>query len=245
MIEEQPIEEQQIEEKPLKRDDGYSDLDNIQPSQDYFSITKQTELDNKIISSFAKAGKLVKLIPRVSTIKLGIPYLDKRTGKPKMFHGVLVDPETGEKVIVKAPLLRKIRHVRILDGFDKKEIDFPIKDWFNDSITSTILTSREAAFIRRVDDLAISLFIKQMNNPKFDYTGFLHRLYFIKSSIADTGKSINGRGIEAAKTNIHRSESTAWQYSGREEQQKYEDFKKRKDSNLLDSFMGKGKITMM
>ena len=208
-------------------------------------INKPTLLDNKIISSFGN-NKLFRIQPNIEQQRIAVPYLDKKTGKPKMFKGVVEDPETGEKFLVKAPLLRKIKLMPVLDPklpFTTEEVDFPIPKWFNDSITSTYLSQKEANFLRRLTDFAIYLFTRAVNNPEEDYTGMLWRLSFMKDMIADTGKSIDGRGIEAAKTNINRSESTVWRRMP-EDDRHYEEFKKKKNAGLFASLKLPGKITM-
>ncbi len=248
-MKQEPVEVESAEVEPVEEEQLEPVYEDYSPPIDYSDykepITKQTELDNKIITSYG-SNKVYRIKPRIVQTKIAVPYINEVTGKPKMFKGVLIDPDTGEKVLVKAPLLRKITTLNLLDPkkpFDTEQIDFPIKQWFNDSLTSTYLEPREASFIRKLTDYSMYLFIKQVNNLSEDYTGMLWRLSFIKDIITDTGKSINGRGIEAAKTNINRNESQVWQHNVTP--QAVEEFQKKKDAGLMNSLSKFGsKVTL-
>jgi hypothetical protein len=186
-------------------------------------LTKDTQLNDKILSSHNKYKKLVKIRPKIEKMKVGLPLLDSH--KNIVYKNILMN---GEKVRV--PILDKIRNINLVTGFELQEHDFPIPDWFNDSVTSSSLDFQESAFIRMVDEMAISLVLKTMNNSNVNYTGMLNELYFLKASVSDTAKAVGGRAMEMSKTSITKGDSLVKMYR-REEFDK--ELESRKKSGLL------------
>lgn len=196
-------------------DDEYEN--NFIPIQET-PILKDIQLDNKIISSHAK-NKFIFLKPLVKEEIVAIPLIDEK--RRIVYKEVLLRGQNK-----KIPVIKKFIRTRYLDGFDKEEMDFPIADWFNDSVPSSILEKKEARYLRSIDDLGVSLMMKVVREPdKYQVIGFLERLYSQKMSIADTGKGIGGGAIEKAKTSITKSEQTAYMM--------------RNDKDELDSFRQK------
>ena len=196
-----PIEEDPIDDSPLYGSEMAMDYD--------IPITRQTELDNKILSSYNKRKKISIVKPVIEYIRVGIPLLD----------------ENKQVVLVKGvPVLSSIKKIPVLKSFDREDVDFPIPEWFNDSTTSSFLTKSEARFLNKLDDLGITLFVKSMYDDKKDYTGFLNRLFWIKASIVDASKGRDGIAAERAKSQFTRSESVARVYQ--EKVREIEDIKK-------------------
>lgn len=190
--------------QPEEEFEDYSDEESPYDMND-IPITKDIQLDNKIISTAAK-NKIVISTPKIEKKKVGIPAFDK--------NGLMVTKKVQTKSgLIEVPILLKVKSVEIITGFDTKEVDFPISDWFNDSVTSGILEKDEARYLRRVDDVGFKLMSKMVLFPKkVAVLGFLQRLAAQKQSIADTSKGIGGGAIEHAKTNITRSEMTSYLY---------------------------------
>ena len=142
-----------------------------------------------------------------------------------VYKNVLVNGD-----LKKIPVLHKIKRIPIITGVEFQEHEFPIKDWFNDSVTSSSIDLQESAFIRMVDDIAVSLVLRSMENNNVNYTAFLNRLYFMKASVSDTSKGVGGRAMEMAKTTINKGESMVQMYR---KMQFDEEVDKRKKSGLL------------
>lgn len=215
-MEEEKEEQIQTEEEPIIDEPLYGN----EMAMDYdIPITRQTELDNKILSSYNKRKKISIVKPVVEYTRVGIPLLD----------------EDGQVVIVKGvPVLAKIKKIPILKSFERKDVDFPIPEWFNDSTTSSFLTKSEARFLNKLDDLAITLFVKSMYDEKKDYTGFLNRLFWIKASIVDASKGRDGIAAERAKSQFTRSESVARVY-----QEKVKEIEDMKNGGLRNWILGR------
>ena len=206
-----PTEEEPIAEDPLYGNEMAMDYD--------IPITRQTELDNKILSSYNKRKKISIVKPVIEHIRVGIPLVD----------------ENKQVVLVKGvPVLDKIKKIPVLKSFEREDVDFPIPEWFNDSTTSSFLTKSEARFLNKLDDLGITLFVKSMYDEKKDYTGFLNRLFWIKASIVDASKGRDGIAAERAKSQFTRSESVARVY-----QDKVREIEEIKKGGLYNWIIGK------
>jgi len=168
-------------------------------------ISKDIELDYNCLKSHAK-NKLIFFKPIIEEVVVGVPLVD--SDKQIVYREVTIN---GEKKSV--PVVRKVKKVKMVTSYDTIEEDFPIKDWFNDSVSSSILSIEEAQYIRRLDDLGAKLGRKLMLNPdKVQIMGFLHRLYTQKNSLAETGKAIGGVGLDKLKTVTSKSESANYDY---------------------------------
>ena len=168
-------------------------------SRSYYDmpIDSGDALNNKIISSHIKGGLVIVTRPITKRKRIALPLLDK-DGNPVMQDGNYV--------------IKKIKTMNILAGLEKRQFEFPIPNWFNDSTTSSILEKEEGQIIREIDDLAMALFAEMLNNPKVDHSEFIAWLHWVKGSIVDTAKGIGGGAVEKAKTTITKAESMAMEY---------------------------------
>lgn len=181
---------------------------------DDIPVTRQEQIDNKIMSSFNKHRKIVIPKPNIVYKKVIIPKR-KKNGEILMQNGMVVP--------------KKISEVPVLDGFTKEEIDFPITDWFNDSRTSSFILRPEANWIRKADNLAIRLFVKSLSDPRINYSEFLNQLYWDIAAFTDTSKGIEGIGAERAKTQFTKSETVAKAFRAGKS---YRDFQKAKGGGI-------------
>lgn len=198
------------------------DEEDFDLEDDYrrYPIQNQTEMDNKIISTHAKS-KMVFINPKFEIVEAGIPLLDENK------QIIYVDADVGG-IKKKVPVLKKIVSTRMRMDFERKELDFPIMDWFNDSVPSSTLTKEEGRYIRRIDDLGGKLGIKMLKQPeKLQIAGFLYRLYYQRNSLADTGKGIGGAGVESAKKTISKAESSSRLY--RLDRDELDEYRARKE----------------
>ena len=178
---------------------------NIKPgrgsglSHSYYDYPIETgdALNNKIISSHIKNKTVIVTRPKTEKKRIALSLLDNK-GNPVMQDGNYV--------------IYKIKNMDVLVGLEKREFEFPIPDWFNDSTTSSILEKEEGQIIREIDDLSMSLFTEMLNNPKMDHSEFIAWLYWVKGSIVDTAKGIGGGAVEKAKTTITKGESLVREY---------------------------------
>lgn len=201
-------------------DNGLEDeLLNDPSYMDEIPIHKQEQIDNKIMSSFNKHRKIILPKPKIVNRKVIIPKR-KKNGEILMQDGCVVP--------------KRISTVPVLEGFDKEEIEFPIKDWFNDSRTSSFILREEANWIRRADNLAIRLFIKSLSDPRINYNAFLNQLYWDIASFTDTSKGIEGIGAERAKTTFTKSETLTKAQRVRA----YRDFEKAKKGGFIGAIKG-------
>jgi len=179
-------------------------------------IDSADRLNDKIISSSNKHRVVHLSTPKYKIAKVGLPLLD----------------EEGQIVYSNGfPVIKKIKKLKLLDGWEQHELNFPIPDWFNDSITSAFLTDKEARFVRELDDLAFALFIETIENPGIDWTPIINELYWVKASMADTSKGTTGEAVRSAKTTITKGETINREY--RDELDKFDDYKKKKKHGLL------------
>lgn len=185
---------QEVDPNQLDLEDESYDSPNY---LDDIPVTKQEQIDNKIMSSFNKHRKITIPKPRIVIRKVIIPQR-KANGEILLQDGMVVP--------------KSISKVPVLEGFDKAEVDFPIKDWFNDSRTSSFILREEANWIRKADNLAIRLFIKSLSDPRINYSEFLNQLYWDIAAFTDTSKGIEGIGAERAKTQFSKSETVAKAY---------------------------------
>lgn len=182
-------------------------------------ITKQEQIDNKIMSSYNKHRKIILPQPKIVNRKVIIP-MRKKNGEIMMQDDCVV--------------VKRISIVPVLEGFENQEIEFPIKDWFNDSRTSSFILRDEANWIRRTDNIAIRLFVKSLYNPKINYNGFLNQLYWDIASFTDTSKGIEGIAAERAKTTFSKSETLTKAQRIRA----HKDFEKAKKGGLVGTVKG-------
>ncbi len=157
-------------------------------------IDSETQLNAKIISSDNKDKKIVISKPIYEKKWVAIPLLDSdRT--PFL--------DQNGRIIIKG-----VKKIDMFKGFQQEELDFPLKDWFNDSIPSSFITPREGRFIRHLDMLAFSLFIEMLENPNVaDKTKMIAMLGWVKASFADSSKGIEGEGVKYSKSTFNRQEN--------------------------------------
>lgn len=182
------------------KEDGkkYNPLQSSGDSNWLPPVDSQDKLNDKIISSHNKNREIVITRPSIKKMKVAFPLLDS--------NGDITVDKDG------LPVISKIRKMEVYIGVEKRSFFFPIKDWFNDSVTSSVLEKTEAQFIRETDDLAFSLWIEQMFNPKIDHSEFINKLYWLKASIADVSKGVGGVAVVHAKTTISKGENLVNDY---------------------------------
>lgn len=190
---------------------------------DDIPVTKQEQIDNKIMSSFNKHRKIIIPKPIITYRKVIIP-MRKKNGEILLQDGLVVP--------------KKVSTVSVLEGFEEEKIDFPIVDWFNDSRTSSFILREEANWIRRTDNLAIRLFIKSLSDTRLNYNAFLNQLYWDIAAFTDTSKGIEGIGAERAKTQFTKSETVAKAYRARQ-LERFENAKKGGIKGAIKRMLGK------
>jgi hypothetical protein len=161
-------------------------------------LENEVGFKNKIISSGNKNRKIIFYAPKVQKYDfVAVPVF--KNGKIFLVDG---------KPVIK----RVVKNILVYEGSEKREIDFPIDEWFNDSGTSSILSSNRASLVMRLDDMAFRWWAKSVNNPNRDYTKLVNWLAWMKASILDTSKSIHGVAIEKANTSysFHAPEERAF-----------------------------------
>lgn len=166
---------------------------------------------NKFISTGNAMSKISIKNPIIKEEKIVIPLLDKE-GKMVTVEGM--------------PVIKKIKTMRYIDGFENVDIEFPVKSWFNDSVPSSFLTDAEVYFLRDVDVLAYSLYIETLKKKKIDHTETLGLLAWMKGSISDTAKGRSGVAVEKAITTVSKSEAQNYNYQ-KEAQIREEEIRKK------------------
>lgn len=211
-----------MENESLPQNDYYGqDQDLLQEpleplSTEYMQdpIRHQTELDNKIISTDYKGLKIHLKQPKFKLERVAEVYKNKK-GVPRMVNGM--------------PVVKRYLDIKVFDGYEEKEIDFPIKDLHTDSVTSSVLEPHQVTEIQLIDDLIYVLGMSQAIDQE-DYTKTLYRLNGMKASTVDTSKALGGRAVELAKTTITKGESMVREYR---EQKGFDDYQKRADKKGL------------
>lgn len=182
--------------------------------------TSNYQIDAKILSSDYKNQKIIIKTPKYKKMVLSTIYKNK-DGTPKLVNGYPVEKDKVEATV--------------LDGFETQEIDFPIQNLFNDSVTSSILTDSDVEMIRIIDTRIMSLGMKMVTNEKISFLKTLHLLNGIKASVADSSKGRWGRSAELSKTQINKGESRTYQYQDNLE---FEQYRKRKQKKGILGFFG-------
>lgn len=210
----------------------YEDYDDYDDYSNYnIPITKDIQLDNKIISSSSK-NKMLLIKPIVKVMKFAVPLRGSKGGI--MYAKKVLEDGT----IKKYPVIQGFETFEMLVDLEKEEKEFPIEDWFNDSVTSTIMEKREARYLRQLDDFGFKLMSKMIQNPtRVKCYGFLQRLHAQKMSIVETCKGTEGRAVEWAKTQISKSESTNYLY--RKDREELEQIRQR-EAELNSGLLGFG-----
>ena len=172
------------------------------------SIDTEPLLNNKIVSSHNMGEGIVIKKPKFEQKKYWIPLLDKQN-----------------QIIYKngKPILHKIKTGSMLTGFEEQLIKFPIKDWFNDSVTSSILDKEDVMIIREIDDLGFSFWAQSINNPKINIQEFITWLYWLKASRADAAKGLGGAAVNYSKMTISKGDNPVSEYRKEPAYQKWKD----------------------
>ncbi len=207
-----------LESDPLARDD--LDFDQGMP---YIPdpIRNATELDAEIIKSHYKDQMLVLKKPKFEDVRAAIVYKDKN-GKPKLKNGF--------------PVIKGYETIRIFTGeYEKIEVEFPIKNFYTDSLTSSILDKDEVNVVREHHDLTWVLGMRMLTDPEFDSTRFIHRLNGVTATLLESSKSIGGGGLEWSKSTISKQESKSYDFRQSKE---FDDYQNR--LNKRTGFLGLG-----
>ena len=161
-------------------------------------IRNPTELDAEIIKSHYKDQKIVLKKPIFEDIKAAVIYKDKK-GKPRLMNGFRV--------------IKGYKTVKVFTGkYDNIEVDFPVKNFYTDSLTSSILDKDEVNVVREHFDLTWRLGMLMITDPDFDSTRFIHRLNGVTATLLESSKSIGGGGLEWSKSTITKQESKSYDF---------------------------------
>lgn len=190
-------------------DPGYADQGMDYYDSDPYSNTYQ--IDAKLISSDYKDQKILIKTPKFRKIKACVLFKNK-DGTVKLIDG--------------KPVVREIVKTRVADGFETLELEFPIQNLHNDSVTSSILTDSDVESIRMIDDVIYDLSLEMMLSPEISFVKTITRLHGIKASIVDSSKGRWGRSAELSKTTITKGESKTSVYH---DQKQFDDFEQRKN----------------
>ena len=175
---------------------------------------KKKAEDTSLLGKLKSSTEKKETSEVVEEKKVAFPLLDK--------EGNIVFDKDGN------PVIKKIKEFSYLKGFIQRKIAFPLPDWFNDSVTSSIIEKSEAALIREIDDLGFAIFSEMIMEPKIDYSEFLNWLYWVKASFCETSKGIGGAAVVHAKTTITKGENLVREYRQVEQMQQEEEAKKQK-----------------
>jgi len=111
------------------------------------------------------------------------------------------------------PVLKGKETIKVFTGeYDKKEVDFPIKNFYTDSLTSSILDKDEVNVIRDHYDLVWRLGMLMVTDGEFDSVRFIHRLNGATATLLESAKSIGGGGLEWSKSTITKQESKSYDF---------------------------------
>lgn len=203
-------------------EDMYND-NAMLPNQQYplgsgFTVDpprSNTEIDVKLITSGYKEAQMIFRQPIIKKRKVAEFFVDKKTGKPKLYNG--------------SPVLKGFREVPVFQGYQNREIEFPIPNFHSDSVTSTFLDEKDVRAVNIIDETIWDLFTDLIENDA-DHMNLMLELHGKKASIVDTKKSFGGRGAEIYKTSISKGESKMMQYM---HDSRMEEIGERKKKGLL------------
>ncbi len=170
-------------------------------------IRNSTELDAEIIKSHYKDNKLLLKLPLFEDVKVAIVYKDKN-GKPRLRDGF--------------PIVKGYETVQVFKSYDKQEVEFPIKNLYTDSLTSSILDKEEANVIRDHHDLIWTIGMKMVTDGDFDSIRFIHRINGATATLLESAKSIGGGGLEWSKSTITKNESKTYDFRQNKEFDDYQ-----------------------
>lgn len=172
-------------------------------------IRNPTELDAEIIKSHYKNHKLLLKTPIFKDIEAVVVYKDKN-GKPRLRNGL--------------PVVKEYKTVKVFEGYEKKEVEFPVKNFYTDSLTSSILDKEEANVIREHYDLLWTIGMRMVTDDEFDSVRFIHRIHGATATLLETAKSIGGGGLEWSKSTISKQESKSYDFR---QSKDFEDYQAR------------------
>lgn len=181
------------------------------------------ENDAKLITSGYKDTKLMFRQPLFKKQECVELFMDKKTGKPLLKDGV--------------PVVKRIVEMKVFTGkYDNVELEFPIKNFYSDSVTSTFLERPDVRAVNMIDDAVMDLFTDMVENDA-DHLGLMLELHGKKASIVDTNKSLAGAGAQMYKTTISKAEQNMHSYLRNDTLSEFEERKKKKGLFGL-GFMG-------
>jgi len=181
-------------------------------------IRHQTELDAKIISTGYNDLVLHLKKPIYKKIQVAVLHTNHK-GELRLLNG--------------KPVFKKMKTVNVFDHYEEKDVDFPIKNFYSDSLTSSIIDKDEANAIRGLDDLIWVLAMKTVVDPDSDFTKFMWRLFGVKASLVDTAKAIGGGALEYSKTTITKGEQRSYDFRADKGFEDYQNRLKKKGGGLL------------
>jgi len=177
-------------------------------------IDSDTQLNAKIISTDNKDKKIAFTFPKIKEELVVLPLL-RKDKTPVLKDGKIV--------------VYKIKKMKVFQGYETETIDFPFKDWFNDSTTSAFLTAKEARFVRMTDRLAFAMLIETIENyPKINRLKTIAQLGWVKASFTDSSKGIMGEAVKYAKSTFSKQENINRNYGSDEDYEKFKEAKKKK-----------------
>lgn len=175
-------------------------------------VDTQEAVNDKIMSSANKYRQVILTFPKTSEQYVALPLLDEN-------RNIVYDAEGN-------PVIKSVRKMKIFEGLEEKKLKFPIEDWFNDSVTSSFLSKKEAAFVRFCDFFGFELYLETIENwPNINWLGMINEVYWAKASIADSAKGIEGQGVKQAKSTYSHAENVNRDFRDDKE---FQQFKKAK-----------------
>ncbi len=199
----------EFEEEP--NDGYYPDAGGDVYAPDPYSNSSQ--IDAELISSGYKDQKISISVPKYKQIRV-TSIVRNSNGTAKLLNG--------------KPVEKDVYMANVFEGYETKEIELPIKNIHNNSVTSSILTDSDVEMIRLIDDLFYDLSLDTALKPDVSFVKTLVRLYGLKASIVDSSKGRWGRSAELAKTQITKGESKTVAYHDQKGFEEYEQRKNRK-----------------
>lgn len=171
-------------------DESYSYQPQGQQPSAEFPPSKEVQIDDKIISSNVKENYLT----------IEIPEFEKKV------IAIILKDKYGKPVLIDGQYLYEEKEMQVFTKFVEKKINFPLKDYFSDNVSSSFLDPLDVEIIRNADLLVSTLISKMVKEGK-SYPRILTKLKFIKHTVATTSKGLRGVAATTAKTRITKGET--------------------------------------
>lgn len=177
-----------IEEAVLRQEFNRSPFGNLK-SED---ILNETQLNQKIMRPEWDSSKLMVVKPKMTVEQCWVPEYDN-DGKPVLFK--------GQKVV-------KPKQVKVFEGWEKQELDLPVKNLFKADLTTAISSPDDLAMINKMGDLILQI-VELSVATEEDYSYDLYKFYNLMGVMLNSSKSRGGKTLEMLKTQINKGEQTS------------------------------------